>query len=181
MTKRIQQSKRYRQMFAIKLALGAASVFGFSLAAPDHAMAQSVTYSGQLNIPYGRTYRDENTPYNPSSRDANGNRVIINGRMFAGDGSSLSGGLGSGFFGGQNSFGSQTGFGGAGAAGAGAIGNQLNVLTVGNYNTVIIDSTQINNGNQTVNLDGASGGYNPPIADNAPNTGELNGEINFND
>jgi holdfast attachment protein HfaA len=27
-----------------------------------------------------------------------------------------------------------------------AIGNQLNVITQGNYNTVIIDSTQINNG-----------------------------------
>ena len=35
-----------------------------------------------------------------------------------------------------------------------AIGNQLNVITNGNYNTVIIDSTQINNGDQTVVLKG---------------------------
>lgn len=35
-----------------------------------------------------------------------------------------------------------------------AVGNQLNVITTGNYNTVIIDSTQINNGDQTVVLNG---------------------------
>ena len=35
-----------------------------------------------------------------------------------------------------------------------AIGNQLNVVTNGSYNTVIIDSTQINNGDQSVVLNG---------------------------
>jgi holdfast attachment protein HfaA len=35
-----------------------------------------------------------------------------------------------------------------------AIGNQLNVVTNGNNNTVIIDSTQINNGDQSVVLNG---------------------------
>ena len=35
-----------------------------------------------------------------------------------------------------------------------AVGNQLNVITNGNNNTVIIDSTQINNGDQNVFLNG---------------------------
>ena len=66
------------------------------------------------------------TPINPSTRDENGNRVIINGHMEL-EGT-LTGGL-------MDDYGS-----------AQAIGNQLNVVTQGNYNTVIIDSTQINNG-----------------------------------
>lgn len=134
------------------------------------ANAQTVNNSGELNIPYGRNYRDENVPYNPATRN-NGNRVIINGRIMQGNGSTLSGGLGSGFFGSQTNQG-----------GAGAIGNQLNVVTVGNWNTVIIDSTQINNGNQTVNLNGATDGHAPPIVDdNGFETGELNGGINLDD
>ena len=48
-----------------------------------------------------------------------------------------------------------------------AIGNQLNVVTQGSFNTVIVDSTQINNGNQTA-LQNAD-----PVA--------LNGELNLND
>ena len=35
-----------------------------------------------------------------------------------------------------------------------AVGNQLNVITNGNYNTIIIDNTQINNGDQTAVLNG---------------------------
>ena len=35
-----------------------------------------------------------------------------------------------------------------------AVGNQLNVITNGSNNTIIIDSTQINNGDQTVILNG---------------------------
>jgi holdfast attachment protein HfaA len=35
-----------------------------------------------------------------------------------------------------------------------AVGNQLNVITQGSWNTVIVDSTQINNGNQTTVLNG---------------------------
>jgi holdfast attachment protein HfaA len=47
---------------------------------------------------------------------------------------------------------------GAGAGGASmfgqasAIGNQLNVVTVGNNNTVIVNSNQVNNGNQTATV-----------------------------
>ncbi len=133
------------------LALGS-----LSLAISSGATAQTVSYSSELNVPYGHSYRDENTPYNPSTRTADGNRLIINGRMVLGDGSTLPGGLGGDFFG------SQDGTGGS----AGAIGNQLNVVTVGSWNTVIIDSTQINNGDQTVNI---------------TQSDELNGGINLDD
>ena len=36
---------------------------------------------------------------------------------------------------------------------ANAIGNQLSVVVLGSHNTTIIDSTQINNGNQTATAD----------------------------
>ena len=35
-----------------------------------------------------------------------------------------------------------------------AVGNQLNVITNGSNNTIIIDATQINNGDQSVVLNG---------------------------
>jgi holdfast attachment protein HfaA len=44
------------------------------------------------------------------------------------------------------------GFSGTGAA----IGNQLNVNTTGSFNTVVVNSTQINHGNQTVIINGQS-------------------------
>lgn len=68
-------------------------------------------------------------PINPRTRDPDGNRVIVNGQMEL-EGT-LSGGLMDNF---ASGFSSQ------------AIGNQLNVVTQGNYNTVIVDSTQVNNG-----------------------------------
>ena len=43
---------------------------------------------------------------------------------------------------------------GAGIASGTAVGNQLNVITQGSWNTVIVNSTQINNGNQTTVLNG---------------------------
>jgi len=141
---------------------------GSVLSTSAPSLAQSVTYPSELNIPYGRSYRDENTPYNPSSRSANGNRLIINGRILSGDGTTLSGGLESGFLRNQSQYG-----------GANAIGNQLNVVTNGSWNTVIIDNTQINNGNQTVNSNAVDDHQNPPVANGE--SYELNGRINLND
>jgi holdfast attachment protein HfaA len=107
--------------------LGAAFAFVLAGAAyadpvPDGA--------GDFSRAFGMNWESFDTPINPSTRDENGNRVIINGRMEV-EGT-LSGGL-------QDSF----------ATGIGvsqAIGNQLNVITQGNYNTVIVNSTQVNNG-----------------------------------
>ena len=70
------------------------------------------------------------SPINPTTRDANGNRLIINGQIMTD--TTLSGGIMDGFS--------------SGAGSSQAIGNQLNVVTQGNWNTVIIQSNQINNG-----------------------------------
>lgn len=90
--------------------------------------------AGDFSRGYGMGYDSFDTPINPQTRDANGNRVIVNGRIEL-EGT-LSGGL-------MDSYGS-----------AQAIGNQLNVVTQGNWNTVIVDSTQINNGDISADVGG---------------------------
>ena len=79
-------------------------------------------------------------PFDPNTRDANGNRVIVNGEIqsqgnssVAMDFAGLAGGAGT----------SATG---AGYGTATAIGNLLNVQVTGSWNTVVINSTQTNSG-----------------------------------
>jgi holdfast attachment protein HfaA len=98
------------------------------------------TSTGDVERAFGMSWESFDTPINPSTRDANGNRAIVNGRIDI-EGS-LSGGL-------MDSFGS-------GLGSATAIGNQLNVVTNGNYNTVIVDSTQINNGDISAEINGGN-------------------------
>lgn len=109
------------------------------LATPAWADETGATAS-EFEMNYGFGYGAEDQPIEPGTRDANGNRVVINGRIGM-EGSTLPGGL---------QFDDDTGFIGA----ASAVGNQLNVVTNGSFNTVIIDSTQINNGNQTATVRG---------------------------
>jgi holdfast attachment protein HfaA len=119
-------------------ALGVAAVLA---AAPAHAQSRA-GYANEFSRPYGLNPGDENRPYDARTRDLNGNRVIVDGRIVTGDDlSSLPLGL-------YNSSNSGMGFSGTGTA----IGNQLNVNTSGSFNTVVVNSTQINNGNQTVNI-----------------------------
>jgi holdfast attachment protein HfaA len=119
-------------------ALGVAAVLA---AAPAHAQSRA-GYANEFSRPYGINPGDESRPYDARTRDLNGNRVIVDGRMVTGDDlSSLPLGL-------YNSSGTGMGFSGTGSA----IGNQLNVNTSGSFNTVVVNSTQINNGNQTVNI-----------------------------
>ena len=87
----------------------------------------------------------QNAPSNFSLRDANGNLTVVNGQFVGSSYSSSSGaqsasafGSGVGMPGGQTASGQAT-----------AIGNSLNVVVVGNHNTTVVDSSQINNGNQT--------------------------------
>lgn len=108
------------------------------------------TNSASFNAGYGRYAGQENHPVDFVTRDANGNRVIVDGLILSGED--------------QSSFARASGaadaFAGAGAlGGATAIGNNLTVVTQGNYNTVIVDSTQINNGAVTANsnLNGGAG------------------------
>jgi holdfast attachment protein HfaA len=90
---------------------------------------------------YGATTMNQASNY--SMRDANGNLTMINGQIQP---SVYSNASGSQF--------SSAGVGTAAASGeaygqATAIGNSLNVTVVGNHNTTIINSSQLNTGNQT--------------------------------
>lgn len=115
-----------------------------SLALAPVANAQAASSASEFERPYGFGYGEESTPFTAASRDASNNRVIINGLINGGTG------LGTGLY---TSWGQTDGAPGMLGSGT-AIGNQLNVITNGNYNTVIIDSTQINNGDQSVVLNG---------------------------
>ena len=108
------------------------------------ATAQEAAYVAEFERPFGFDYGEEDRPFEAGTRDANGNRLIVTGRIQSG--SSLSTGL--------NTAWGQTG-GANGMIGTGtAVGNQLNVITNGSWNTVIVDATQQNAGDQTVILNG---------------------------
>lgn len=103
------------------------------------AMAQLFSQNAaDYNLGYGQTYGSDTMGYQPMGRDANGNRVIINGIIL--QGGDLSTITGAGYMSDNTSL-----FGGSPLA----IGNSLNVITQGSWNTVIIDSTQINTGDIT--------------------------------
>ena len=129
---------------ASKFGTAGALLLAGLMAAPA-ASAQEAGFLAEFEQPYGFAYGEESQPFDAQTRDSAGNRVILNGRIIN-DTSTLSGGLYTGW--------GQTG-GASGMLGSGsAIGNQLNVVTNGSFNTVIIDSTQINNGDQSVYLNG---------------------------
>lgn len=95
----------------------------------------SAMYNG-----YGAASQNAASSY--SMRDGNGNLTMVNGQVTSSTYQSQSG--------------AQYAGGGVGMGGAGptygqatAVGNSLNVTVIGRNNTTIIDSTQINNGNQT--------------------------------
>ena len=140
-----------------KLAL--ATALALAIASP--AAAQTMrTNSAEFNGGFGRYPGQENGPIDVSTRDEFGNRVIVDGIIQDGSDNSNytqqdNGGAGSVYSGagGRGRWGSAT-----------AIGNNLQVITQGNYNTVIINSTQINNGDVT-----------------ASNGDSLNGELDLDD
>jgi holdfast attachment protein HfaA len=111
-----------------------------AVAAPA-AMAQSWSNSGAYN---GYGAATQNTPANYSLRDTNGNLTLVNGQFQPSIYSSQTGSQ-------YASSSAGVGMSGAGTAygQATAIGNSLNVVVVGTHNTTVIDTTQINNGNQT--------------------------------
>lgn len=124
--------------------LALALLAAVSLAGATGAQAGDWTNSGSYNG-YGAS--TQNTPSSYSLRDSQGNLTMVDGQFVPsnysatyGQSSSVSGG--------------GVGTSGAGAAygQASAIGNSLNVVTVGSNNTVIIDSKQTNNGNQNASV-----------------------------
>ena len=128
------------------------------------AAAQSLTTnSASFNGGWNRIQGLENHAVDVSTRDENGNRIIVDGIIQDGDENSE--------YVDSDSSGAGTVYAGAGGRRRGrgvnstatAIGNNLQVITTGNWNTVIVNSTQINNGNVTAN------------------SRPLNGELKLND
>lgn len=107
------------------------------------AAAQSSGSAGaaQFQAGYGASRYTTAQNATGSTRDANGNRLIVNGIIQAGASSysNSSGGASSGYAGSGSN-------GGTAISGATAIGNNLNVVVQGNRNTVIVNSTQTNTG-----------------------------------
>jgi holdfast attachment protein HfaA len=116
-----------------------------SVAIDGTARAQDFSNASSYNAPFGMQAGQENQAVNPSLRDANGNLTAVNGQI-----TSANFGVTTGA---QSLATAHAGVGtsGAGTAfgGATAIGNSLNVVTLGNNNTVVVNATQTNNGNQT--------------------------------
>lgn len=106
------------------------------------AQAQSMSAnSSSFNAGYGRVAGQENQPITVGMRDANGNLVIVDGLILRGEDQSTFSASGA-------ASGAVDTFAGVGATStANAIGNNLQVITQGNYNTVIVNSVQTNNGN----------------------------------
>lgn len=111
------------------------------------ASAQSTGSAGaaQFQAGYGASRYTTAQASSGSTRDANGNRLVVNGIIQSGASSysSSSAGVSSGYAG-AGSSGNGTAIGGATA-----IGNSLNVVVQGNRNTVVINSNQTNTGNIT--------------------------------
>lgn len=122
----------------------AALVAGLSVAATA-AVAQTNGASGiaSLQSGYGGARYTTAQPATGSTRDANGNRLIVNGIIQSGASSysSSQSGVSSSSSAGSTANGSSS------IGGATAIGNNLNVVVQGNRNTVIVNSTQSNTGN----------------------------------
>ena len=119
--------------------LAAAAFTAAALIAAHPALAQDS--NAAFERPYGFAYGEETRPYDAYTRDANANRLIVNGRIvLGGDLSTLPPSLGLTGDLSQD----LTGLGG-GFSTTQAIGNQLNVITQGDWNTVVLDVTQTNN------------------------------------
>lgn len=129
--------RKIKMSIVAALAVAASSAWGV-------ATAQTMTTnSASMNAGYGRSAGQENRMVEYSTRDANGNRVIVDGVMLTGsDQSVYSASRSSGSLDAYSGVGSVGGY-----AGSTAIGNNLTVTTQGNNNTVIVNSSQVNNGN----------------------------------
>lgn len=133
----------------VRLKVTAAIILA-ATALPAAALAQSAGSSGlgTYSAGYGGSRYTTAQPQSGSTRDANGNRLIVNGIIQTGASaySATSGGVGSSGYvsGGGN---------GQTIGGSTAIGNSLNVVVQGNHNTVIVNSSQVNNGNVTAGTD----------------------------
>jgi holdfast attachment protein HfaA len=139
----MRQSKLYHRTIAAFA--GSLSVLAFTSA---HAGMNGVNTSASFNDPWGMTSNSQmNAGIDPNIRDANGNLSIVNGLIGPANVSQQSGA-------GTTTAGA--GNGSSGNASATAIGNNLSVQVQGSWNTVIVNSSQKNTGDQnaTASLNG---------------------------
>jgi holdfast attachment protein HfaA len=135
--------------------------------APCAAQAQFNGNAASFNAGYGQAAGAENQAAPQSTiRDANGNLLVVDGIIRTANGGSASY-SGSGVGSNTSTLSAQSFSGGAGRSSTGAgmatstaIGNQLNVVTTGNYNTVVINSTQTNSGAVSAGSVGSGGATN---------------------
>ena len=121
------------------------AVMAFAAAASVPAIAQSTGSGGAARFQqgYGGARSAAAAPTTGSTRDANGNRLVVdgliqqNGSAYSRSDSNASSSI---FNGGVGSSG------GTNIGGSTAIGNNLNVVVQGNRNTVVVNSTQTNTG-----------------------------------
>lgn len=113
------------------------------------AKAGDFSNASNYNAPWGMSAGQENQAATPSLRDSNGNLNVVNGQFTTANFGTSSGVS-------ATSTGASSMSSGAGTSGATstigtatAIGNQLNVVTLGSNNTVVVNAVQTNNGNQT--------------------------------
>ncbi len=135
------------------------------------AAAAQQTNPSDWSRPYGQAPGQETRPY-AGARTA-GNRVVINGIIQTGVGvSAQANAMASA----NASVGGMGGVGGGGSlygpfasSSAFAVGNQLNVVVNGNYNTVVINSNQTNTGDISANANANASGNQSGDTDNDPN------------
>jgi holdfast attachment protein HfaA len=120
------------------------------VAMPGIALAQTAGSGGMASFQngYGNARQSVSAAQTGSTRDANGNRLIVDGIIQAGASSysRQSGGVSQTYSG---AGGSQ----GGAIAGSTAIGNNLNVVVQGSHNTVIVNSRQTNTGDISARTD----------------------------
>jgi holdfast attachment protein HfaA len=148
---------------AKKMAVATVLCLSTGFVAEAHAQTMKEN-SGRFETGYGRTRGAEERAIEPSTRDANGNRVMLDGVIVTGSDNSV--------YSQSRTYGVGDSYSGAGAlGGATAIGNNLQVIVNGRNNTVIVDSTQINNGNITA----TNGSKTATAGASTDITGNLNG------
>ncbi|MFN3229753.1 MAG: holdfast anchoring protein HfaA [Asticcacaulis sp.] len=121
------------------------ALMALTLASPTLAQSYAGRTSGtsaSMENGYGNARNRINGGFNPSTRDANNNRIISNGVIQTGQGGSY--------------FNSDGTFGGASLlldnntnASATAAGNMITIAVNGSWNTIVLNSKQVNNGNIT--------------------------------
>jgi holdfast attachment protein HfaA len=124
---------------------------GCAVALIGAAEAADFNNAASYNSPYGMSAGAENQTINPSLRDANGNLTVVNGQFTSSAFSQQTGvqSMGTISSSSMSSLGSSSG---AAYGGASAIGNSLNVVTIGNNNTVVVNSSQTNDGDVTASV-----------------------------